>query len=133
MINQFALNKALLDKLVAIASDDIFVQGVGNEPDPSQDYIAEKEVPTDNIIPLGKGKETQLGFYQVTVCTPIANNKFYHLNKVDSLRPQFERGLSAGIEFNGQKVSIRNIGVSGVYSDDTHLKTALTINYTVIA
>ena len=133
MINQFALNKALADKLSAITSLDIAWNGNKFTPSVDQDYIAEKEVPTGNEIPLGIGKETQRGFYQVTVCTPLTKKKFYHMALVDQIRPQFERGLSAGIEFNGQKVSIQSIGTSGMYSDDTHLKTALTINYTVIA
>lgn len=133
MINQFALNKAFIDKLESITSLPIAYNGSSFTPQASQDYIAEKEVPTSNDIPLGIGKETQRGFYQVTVCTPLNKLKFYHLNLVDQVRPQFERGLSAGIEFNGQKASIQNIGTSGMYSDDTHLKTALTINYTVIA
>lgn len=133
MINQFALNKALLDKLDSITGKRIAVAGSEFKPSSSDDYIAEKEVPTSTEIPLGIGKETQRGFYQVTICTPIAKKKFYHLSLVDTLRPKFERGLSAGIEFNNQPVSISTISPSGMYSDDTHLKTALTISYTVIA
>ncbi len=133
MINQFALNKALLDKLDDITELEIAVDGNNFKPEVDQDYIAEKEVPTSNSIPLGAGKEVQRGFYQVNICTPLTKKKFYNLALVDQIRPQFERGLSAGIEFNGQKVSIQTIDASGMYNDDTHLKTALTINYTVIA
>lgn len=133
MINQFNLNKALLDKLVSIATDTIAVQGSDFEPNASQDYIAEKEVPTVVDTPLGNGTDRQQGFYQVTICTPIANKKFYHLGKVDSIVPQITKGFSAGIAFDGQKVSILKVTPSGIYSDDTHLKTALTIAYTVIA
>ena len=136
MINQFALNKALLDKLVSISNFDGFVlarAGTKFTPEVDQDYIAEKEVPTNNELPIGKGKETQRGFYQVTICTPYSKGRFYHLEKVDALRPQFEKGMNAGITFASQKVSISTIDPSGMYTDDTHLKTALTINYTVIA
>ena len=133
MINQFNLNKALLDKLVSIATDTIAVQGSDFEPNASQDYIAEKEVPTVVDTPLGNGTDRQQGFYQVTICTPIDKKKFYHLGKVDSIVPQITKGFSAGIEFDGQRVSILKVTPSGIYSDDTHLKTALTIAYTVIA
>ena len=133
MINQFNLNKALLDKLESIVTDDIAVHGNDFEPKPSQDYIAEKEAPTVVDTPLGKGTDRQQGFYQVTICTPIAKKKFYHLGKVDSIMPQITKGFSAEIELDGQKVSILKTTPSGMYSDDTHLKTALTIAYTVIA
>ena len=133
MINQFNLNKALLDKLTSITTDTIAVQGSDFEPNASQDYIAEKEVPTVVDTPLGNGTDRQQGFYQVTICTPIAKKKFYHLGKVNSIMQQITKGYSAGIEFDGQRVSILKVTPSGVYSDDTHLKTALTIAYTVIA
>lgn len=133
MINQFNLNKALLDKLESIVADNIAVHGSGFELKVSQDYIAEKEVPTMVDTPLGKGTDRQQGFYQVTICTPIDNKKFYHLGKVDDITVEIKKGFSSGIEFDGQKVSILKTTPSGMYSDDTHLKTALTIAYTVIA
>lgn len=133
MISQFALNKALLDKLNSITVLDIAAQGSAFTPSPGDDYIAEKEVPTNTEITLGIGKDTQRGFYQITIATPIAKKKFYHLQKIDELMPLIGKGLAAGVEFNGQKVSISTITPSGMYSDDTHLKTALTIAYTVIA
>lgn len=133
MINQFKLNKALLAELRSIFTGAIVVHGNEFEPKVSQDYIAEKEVPTVVDTPLGKGTDRQQGFYQVTICTPIDKKKFYHLGKVDSIMPQITKGFSAGIELDGQKVSILKTTPSGMYSDDTHLKTALTIAYTVIA
>mgnify|MGYP000671934156 CR=1 FL=1 len=133
MISQFALNKALLDKLNSITALDIAVQGSAFTPSPSGDYIAEKEVPTSVDITLGAGRDTQRGFYQVTIATPIIEERFYHLRKVDELTPLIGKGLAAGVEFDSQKVSISTITPSGMYSDDTHLKTALTIAYTVIA
>lgn len=133
MINQFKLNKALLDKLDSIVTDTIAVHGSDFEPKASQDYIAEKEFPTVVDTPLGKGTDRQQGFYQVTICTPIDKKKFYHLGKVDSIMPQITKGFGSGIELDGQKVSILKVTPSGMYSDDTHLKTALTIAYTVIA
>lgn len=133
MINQFALNKALLDKLNSITADSIAVHGSSFTPNVDEDYIAEKEVPTTIEGRLNENTVTQRGFYQVTICTPIAKKKFYHFGLVDSILPQFTIGLTSGIEFNGQKVSIGTVTPSGMFSDDTHLKTALTINYTVIA
>lgn len=133
MISQFHLNKALATKLASITALPIAHNGSEFTPQPEQDYIAEKEVPTNTEIVLGTGTDTQRGFYQVTVCTPIAKKKFYHLALVDSIKSQWTKGLAAGIESNGQKVSISAALPSGMYKDDTHLKTALTINYTVIA
>ena len=133
MISQFALNKALLDKLVSITGLSIAVSGSQFTPDPSTDYLAEKEIPTSVIGKVGTGSDVQRGMYQVTVCTPIAKKKFYHIGLVDSIAPNFTRGISAGIEHDGQLVSISTVTPSGMYSDDTHLKTALTIDYTVIA
>lgn len=133
MINQFALNKALLDKLNEITTLDIAVHGSDFKPSPTQDYVAEKEVPTSVDITLGDGADVQRGFYQVTIATPIAKKKFYHLGIVNDILPQFGKGLAGGIEFDNQIVSIGAITPSGMYSDDTHLKTALTIAYTVIA
>lgn len=133
MINQFNLNKALLDKLESIVTDKIAVHGSDFEPKASQDYIAEKEVPTVVDTPLGKGTDRQQGFYQVTICTPIAKKKFYHLGKVDAIMQQITKGYSGRIAFYDTYVSILKTTPSGMYSDDTHLKTALTIAYTVIA
>lgn len=132
MINQYKLNIALLDKLRAIVGDNIAVQGEGFTPNPDEEYIAEKEVPTIVETPLGKGTDRQQGFYQVTICTPIKNGKFSNLQRVDEIMPLITKGLS-DIEYQGQKLSILKTTPSGIYSDDTHLKTALTINYTVIA
>ena len=133
MINQFNLNTALINKLKDIVADTIAANGNEFEPSPSQDYIAEKEVPTVVDTPLGKGTDRQQGFYQVTICTPIANNKFYHLGIVDSIMPEIAKGYSGRIAFYDTYVSIHKVTPSGMYSDDTHLKTALTIAYTVIA
>ena len=133
MINQFALNKSLLDRLNENTNLAIAVQGSKYVPNISDSYIAEKEVPTNSKGKLGQGSTVQKGFYQVTVCTPISLGKFYHLNEVNKIHPIFPNGVQAGIEFDGQIVSISNVTPSGMYSDDTHLKTALTINYTVIA
>jgi len=133
MINQFALNKALLDKLKSITGLTIAVNGSKFTPEVDQDYIAEKEVPTSIEGKVGSGSDVQRGFYQVTICTPLVKRRFYNLDIVDSVMSHFTRGTSAGIEFNGQKVSISTIQPSGIYNDETHLKTALTIRYTVIA
>lgn len=133
MISQFKLNKALLDKLESITGIHVAIHGENFEPKASQDYIAEKEVPTVVDTPLGKGTDRQQGFYQVTICTPIANNKFYHLRIVDSIIPEITKGYSGRIAFYDTHVSIHKVTPSGMYSDDTHLKTALTIAYTVIA
>ena len=133
MINQFALNKALLNKLNAVTNLDIAVHGSPFKPAPTEDYVAEKEVPTSVDITLGKGKDVQRGFYQLTVATPIASRKFYHLDKVNETMDIFSKGLSGSVEFDNQIVSIGAITPSGMYSDDTHLKTAITIGYTVIA
>lgn len=133
MISQYNLNKALLDKLASIVTDPIAVQGRDFKPKVSQDYIAEKEVPTVVDTPLGNGTDRQQGFYQVTICTPIDENKFYHLGKVDSIMQQITKGYSGRIAFYDTYVSIHKVTPSGIYSDDTHLKTALTIAYTVIA
>lgn len=133
MINQFALNKAFIDKLESITSLPIAYNGSSFTPQASQDYIAEKEVPTAVNGRLNSNLTDQRGFFQLTVCTPLSKHKFYNLLKVDEVISEFTIGVTAGIEFNGQKVSISTVTPSGVYSDDTHLKTALTINYTVIA
>ena len=133
MISQFHLKKALATKLASITALPIAYSGSEFTPQPGQDYIAEKEVPTNTEIVLGVGTDTQRGFYQVTICTPIAKKKFYHLALVDSIKSQWTKGLTAGIESDGQKVSISTVSPSGMYKDDTHLKTALTINYTVSA
>ena len=133
MINQYKLNKALSDKLRSVVGDEIALQGENYEPNPDESYFAEKEVPTSVTTPLGCGTDRQQGFYQVTVCTPINKMKFTHAQLVDSVMPAFSKGFSAGIEYDGQRVSIYKVTPSGMYSDSTHLKTALTINYTVIA
>lgn len=133
MINQYKLNKAFSNKLREVAGYEIAVQGENYEPNPSESYFAEKEVPTSVSTPLGCGTDRQQGFYQVTVCTPINEMKFVHAKLVDTVMLIFGKGFSAGIEYDGQRVSIHKVTPSGMYSDSTHLKTALTINYTVIA
>jgi len=133
MINQFALNKAFLEKLKSITNLPIAVSGSQFTPKVDQDYIAEKEVPTSVEGKVGNGSDVQRGFYQVTICTELRRRRLHNLEIVDSIMSHFTRGTSAGIEFNGQKVSISTIQPSGIYNDETHLKTALTIRYTVIA
>lgn len=132
MISQKQLSKALLDRLAEITNIHIAIDGEKFDPEINQDYLEEKEVPTSNTLPLGDGLETQRGFYQVNVCTPFSKGKFYHADIVDGVRLNFGRGARvAANEY--VYVTVNTIGVSGMYSDETHLKTALTINYTVIA
>lgn len=135
MINQFALSKALLDRLELNTAIKVIKQGEKIQKDPGTDYLEEKEVPTSTEIPLGKGATRQQGFYQILVETPIEKGKWYNLNLVNEIMPIYPSGLSAGIEFDGQKVSIHTVTPSGIFTGEsmTHLITALTINYTVIA
>lgn len=133
MINQYDLNKAFMDKIRTVTNKTIVLDGKNYQPDPSDAYVEEKTVPTSVTQPLGLGADTQRGFYQITVCTPIANGKLFNLSIVDPIIAEFPKGLASGVTYNDQKVFIQTVTPSGLYSDDTHLKTAITINYTVIA
>ena len=136
MINQFALNKALLDRLEANTTTPISIGYMSKEREVDKDYLREKLVIADSKGHLGQGSTVQRGFYQVTVLTPKSKGKWYHLNLVTAITLIFPNGVAAGIEFDGQLVSISNVTPSSIYISDidsSHLSTAITIRYTVIA
>jgi hypothetical protein len=133
MISQFSLSAAFYNHLNASTVIDIARDGEKFTPSPSGEYLMEKLVPTNELGRLGAGTDVQKGFYQVTVCTPISKGNLYNNSIVDIVRPLFPNGTQAAITHSGQQVSLSKFTPSGMYKDDTHLKTALTIAYTVIA
>jgi len=126
------INAALVRKLNAVTSLNIAFYGSQFTPSPSEDYIKETPAITDNEVALSGGTETYTGIYTLVVCTPKAKGKFYNGTKVDAIKNTFGRGLDGNIESNGQKVSIYKATVGSMFQDDTHIKTPITIDYTVI-
>ena len=126
------INAALVQKLNAVTSLDIAFYGSQFTPSPNEDYIKETPAITDNEVALSGDTETYTGIYTLVVCTPKADGKFYNGAKVDAIKNTFGRGLDGNIESNGQKVSIYKATVGSMFQDDTHIKTPITIDYTVI-
>lgn len=126
------INAALVQKLASVTSLDIAFYGSQFTPKPDEDYIKETSAITDNEVALSGGTEAYRGIYTLVVCTPKAKGKFYNGAKVDEIKNTFGRGLDGNIESNGQKVSIYKSTVGGMLEDDTHIKSAITIDYTVI-
>lgn len=126
------INAALVQKLASVTTLDIAFYGSQFTPKPDDDYIKETSAITDNEVALSGGTEVYRGIYTLVVCTPKAKGKFYNGDKVDEIKNTFGRGLDGNIESNGQKVSIYKSTVGGMFQDDTHIKTPITIDYTVI-
>ena len=126
------INEALVNKLFNITSLDIAYYGSQFTPIPSGDYIKETPAITDNEVSLSGDTETYRGIYTLVVCTPKSKPKFYNGDIIDSIKNTFGRGLDGNIESNGQKVSIYKATVGSMFQDDTHIKTPITIDYTVI-
>jgi len=123
---------ALVQKLVSVTSLDVAFYGKGFTPSPDKDYIKETDAIIDNEVAISGDTETYTGIYTLVVCTPKAKGKFYNGAKVDAIKNTFGRGLEGNIESNGQKVSIYKATVGSMFQDDTHIKTPITIDYTVI-
>ena len=133
MISDYKVAKAFRDKLGAITTLPIQTQGASYTPSPDVDYIREKVVAGGtSILVGGNSTDTQRGFYQLDVCTVINKGKWFNLSIIDELKASFTKGLTAGVEFDGQLVSIQNVDTSPMRKDDTHIMYSLTIYYTVV-
>ena len=126
------INAALVQKLVSVTSLDVAFYGSQFTPAPNSDYIKETPAITDNEVALSGSTEAYRGIYTLVVCTPKAKGKFYNGAKVDEVKNTFGRGLDGNVESNGQKVSIYKAQVGSMFQDDTHIKTPITIDYTVV-
>lgn len=133
MISLFSLSVALYNHLRANTAMDIARDGEPFTPSPNGEYLMEKVVPTETVERVGQGPQIRRGFYQVIICTPISKGNLYNNSIADTIQPIYLKGTASGIEHNGQKVAISSISSGNMYSDSTHLKTPLTIAYTVIA
>lgn len=133
MISDYKVAKAFRDKLGAITTLPIQTQGASYTPSPDIDYIREKVVTGGtSILVGGNSTDTQRGFYQLDVCTVINKGKWFNLSIIDELKAFFAKGLTAGVAFDGQLVSIQNVDTSPMRKDDTHIMYSLTIYYAVV-
>ena len=137
MINEYAVDKALLNVARQIETDTDFVVAIdgGNyEAAVDETYFKEKVIRAVYDRPISqKSSERQQGIYQLIVCTPISKRKLYHQQQVDLLKPYFPIGLQAGIEFNGQKISVTRTEQSSMFYNEqnTHMQTAFQVRYNV--
>lgn len=141
MINQQSLNQVLIHKFIEVV-DALNDEGIEiteklhpviTDLSPTKSYLIEKEVPTNTVGRVDGSVDTQRGFYQIIVATPFSISAYEHRAIVDKVRVFYPVGTLSTTKPNNQPVSISTVAASGIYATDEHLKTALTINYTVIA
>lgn len=136
MISIFDIAKALRNQAV-IVTDANSLKLVGNgesfSPDVNQSHVEEIVVfGDDNSVGLSNdSSDIQIGFYQLSVHTPIHENKWAGMVIIGILKSSFTKGLK--LTFNSQLVIITNRSTSQIMPNDTHNVLHLTINYSVIA
>lgn len=134
MIKQFNVEKALRDYLKSIATLSVYGWDDDYSPQATDSYILEKPMLGNVSITLSPGdSENANGLYQIDVYTPLASkSKWYGLQLRDDLKAQFTKGLTAGIEQDGQKVIVNNVNTPPMRVNDTHRVHTLDVNFRCI-
>lgn len=133
-LSQFEIKKALLDHLRANSGGlTVVTEGGTTQISPDGEYVAEHVAAgVSSTTASALGRDTLQTFYQLDVMTPKVKGDFYCLKKCDLIKDAFGKGVSAGIEYNGQKISITRIDISGMDTNEagTHIVHYLSVYFT---
>jgi hypothetical protein len=135
MISKFDLAKALRNQAV-IVTDANSLRLVGNgesfSPDVNESHVEEIVLyGDDNTVGVGNdSSDVQVGIYQLSAHTPIAQQKWAGLSIVDILAASFTKGLK--LTFNSQLVIIMESSIAQMMTNDTHNIHHLSVRFSVI-
>ena len=136
MISKFDLAKALRNQAVIVTDANSLTlvgNGEGFSPDVNESHVEEIVLYGDDN-PVGVGDDSSdimIGIYQLSVHSPINQNKWAGLSIIGILESSFVRGLK--LIFNSQLVVIKDSSLAPMMISDTHNIHHLSIRFSVIA
>lgn len=136
MINQFNINKALLDHLLTIPDytqlEAVIVDGSGAELPISGVYIVESVIPNETQTPAYNPDDSNvgIGIYQLDVRAPRGSNKWRLVKWADRVALHFKRGTDIRT-IDGVKVNIDKSYQSPMMGSEQYQRIIVSVEYQI--
>lgn len=136
MINQFNINKALLDHLLTVPNyaqlETVIVDGSGAELPISGVYIVESVIPNETQTPALNPNDSNIGIgiYQLDVRAPRGSNKWRLVKWADRVALHFKRGADIRT-VDGVKVNIDKSYQSPMMGSEQYQRIIVSVEYQI--
>lgn len=136
MINQFNINKALLDHLLTIPDyaqlETVIIDGSGAELPTRGVYIVESVIPNTTQTPALNPNDSNvgIGIYQLDVRTPRGSNKWLLVKWADKVAKHFKRGTDIRT-IDDVKVNIDKSYQSPMMGSEQYQRIIVSVEYQI--